>query len=75
MILAGTYWPLVEWSLEGFEVGLTALLISIVALEAFIYMTSKQTHHLGTIAICLVALGWTRSSCWRSREFLSRICY
>jgi arabinofuranosyltransferase len=60
MVLAGTYWPLVKWSLEGFEVGLTALLTSIVALETFRYMEARRTRHLVAMAVCLIALGWTR---------------
>jgi len=60
MVFAGTYWSLVDWSLEGFEVGLTAVLISTVAWKSFVYMESRQTRQLVAIAACLVALGWTR---------------
>lgn len=60
MVLAGTYWSLVHWSLEGFEVGLTALLASTVALQAFVYEESQRTRQLVLIALCLIALGWTR---------------
>ena len=60
MVLAGTYWPLVKWSLEGFEVGLAALLTTLVTLEAFVYMEHRRTRHLTAMAICLMALGWTR---------------
>ena len=60
MILAGTYWSLVKWSLEGFEVGLTAVLTTVASLEAFAYMDSRKTRHLVVIATCLIALGWTR---------------
>lgn len=60
MLLAGTYWSLVQWSLEGFEVGLTALLTSQVVLHAFIYQESRRTRQLVIIAGCLIALGWTR---------------
>jgi hypothetical protein len=60
MILAGTYWSLVQWSLEGFEVGLTALLSSLVVLQSFEYMETRRTRQLAVIAVCLVALAWTR---------------
>ena len=60
MLLTGTYWSLVDWSLAGFEVGLTALLTSVVVLQSFIYMESRRTRHLVAIAVCLIALGWTR---------------
>jgi len=60
MIAAGIYWPLAQWSLEGFEVGLTALLTSVVILETFVYLESRHTRHLAAIAACLIALGWTR---------------
>jgi arabinofuranosyltransferase len=60
MLLAGTYWSLVDWSLAGFEVGLTALLTSVVALQSFVYMESRRTRHLVVIAVSLIALGWTR---------------
>ncbi len=60
MVFAGTYWSLVQWSLDGFEVGLTAVLISVVALQSFVYMESRRTRQLAVIALCIVALGWTR---------------
>jgi len=60
MVVAGTYWPLVKWSLEGFEVGLAALLTTIVTLETFVYMEQRRTRHLAAMTICLIALGWTR---------------
>ena len=60
MVVAGTYWPLVKWSLEGFEVGLAALLTTIVTLETFVYMEHRRTRHLAAMTICLIALGWTR---------------
>jgi arabinofuranosyltransferase len=60
MVLAGTYWSLVHWSLTGFEVGLTALLTSLVVLHTFTYQESGRTRQLVIIAGCLIALGWTR---------------
>jgi hypothetical protein len=60
MVLAGTYWSLVHWTLEGFEVGLTALLTSVVVLQSLVYMESGRTRQLAAMAACLIALGWTR---------------
>src|SRR5687767_4531205 len=68
MLLGGTYWSLVHWTLEGVEVGLTALPTSVVVLQSFVDMESGRTRQLAAMAACLIALEWTRlEMCWQHR--------